>query len=177
MDCDDAALLERFIAIPHRSRFYTGQVPDEPYSFPADSDIKKNFQAWRPYALKWALQGLKMYQMHRFRNIPPSCREFKDALMMEKDTVREFLEDAVYKGDAHDFVKIKELYNDYCSAFRALQRDKKTFKNAGSFQSGVERVLRDGVFVKKHQYRNSAGQKTTANSVITGYKRALTVQS
>lgn len=170
-DVDDQALMERFLAIPHRSRFYSGEVPDEPYSYPADSSIKDRFSAWRPYVLRWAVEGLKMYQQHRFKNIPQSCRSFVNSIMEEKDTVREFLGNAVEEGDPKDFVKVKELYNEYSEAYRSLQKDKKTFKNSGSFQSGVTRVLKERAFFKKYYYNNTEGNRTSVNSVVVGYKR------
>lgn len=171
VDCDDQALMERFLAIPHRSRFYAGEVPDEPYSYPADSGIKEKFATWRPYVLRWALEGLKIYRQYKFRNIPQSCRSFMNSIVEEKDTVQEFLNNVLEEGDRKDFVKVKELYNEYSEAYRSLQKDKKTFKNSGSFQTGIARVLKKGVFVKKYQYKNAEGRNTTASFVLTGYKR------
>ncbi len=40
-----------------------------------------------------------------------------------------------------DMSKMKELYDDYSDAYRTLQRDKQTFKDRGSFQTGVASVL------------------------------------
>ncbi len=171
VDVDDAALMERFMAIPHRSRFFAGEVPDEPYSYPADSTIKEKFRLWRPYVLRWALRGLQMYRQHRFRNIPDSCRNFMSSIVEEKDTVKEFLTNAIEAGDSKDFVKVKELYNDYSDAYRALQKDKKTFKNSGSFQTGVARVLKKDAFVKRHNYYTSAGTRSQVGSVLVGYKK------
>ena len=171
VDADDQALMERFLAIPHRSRFFSGEVPDEPHSFPADSNVKENFSAWRPYVLRWALGGLQQYYRHRFRNVPPSCRAFMASIIEEKDTVREFLTNAIEEGDAKDFVKVKELYNDYSEVYRMLQKDKKTHKNSGSFQTGVMRVLKKDAFVKKHFFYTDHGTRTSANGVFVGYKR------
>ena len=171
VDADDAALMERFLAIPHRSRFYAGEVPDEPYSYRADSSVKDKFDIWRPYVLRWALVGLKMYQEHKFKNVPTSCRSFMNSIVDEKDTVKEFLSNTVEAGDPKDFIKVKELYNEYSEAYRALQKDKKTYKNSGSFQTGVKRVLQTDAFVSKHNYYNAQGKRTMANSVLLGFKR------
>ncbi len=171
VDVDDQALMERFLAIPHRSRFYSGALPDEPHSFPADSTVKDNFDLWKPYVLRWALDGLRMYHEHRFKNIPQSCRNFMNSIVEEKDTVKEFLTNAIEEGDPKDFVKLKELYNDYSEAYRPLQKDKKTFKNMGSFQGGVTRVLKRDAFVKKHFYNTEQGARTSVNSVVVGFKR------
>ena len=106
---------------------------------------------WRLYVLRWALGGLKVYYQHRFQNIPQSCRSFieKKSIMEDKDTVKEFLSSVVEEGTPKHFVKVKDLYNEYSETYRALQKDKKTYKNAGSFQSGVTRVLKKDVFAKK----------------------------
>lgn len=112
-----------------------------------------------------------MYQEHRFLNIPQSCKSFIDSIMEEKDTVKEFLANAVEEGDPKDFVKVKDLYNDYNEAYRTLQRDKKTFKTSGTFQTGVARVMKDGALKSRHQFRNAQGRSTSVNSVLLGYKR------
>ncbi len=80
--------------------------------------------------------------------------------------------DTVEEGDEkQDFVKLGELYNEYSEAYKALQKDKKAFKNRGSFQTGVARVLKKDTFVKNHAYINGQGVRTSANSVLIGYKK------
>ena len=110
LDVEDAALVERLLVIPHRSRFYPTEVPADapPFSFPADPDIKTKFDLWAPYMLLWLLPGVKRLKEVGFTGIPESCRAFKQQLLDEKDVVREFLDDAVEKGCDHDFVLGKE---------------------------------------------------------------------
>lgn len=172
VDTDDIALMERFIAVPHRSRFYATDVPDEPYSYPADTSIKDKFGAWRPYVLRWMLKGLELYHTHRFRNVPASCKNFMASIMEEKDTVRDFLLEHVEEAPDTDFIAVRELYKDYEEAFRDLQRDKKTKKSRQVFITGIERVL-PGAFREQFNYypAGKTAPRQQARSVVVGYKR------
>lgn len=165
VDVDDQALMERFLATPHRSRFFAGEVPDEPHSFPADSNVKSLFPTWRPYGLRWALRGLEIYKEQKFKSVPSSCRDFMNAIVQEKDVVREFLDSHVEEGEPSDLVTIGDLYKEYNELYRGLQKDKKTHKSKGSFASGVTRVLERDV-KSRHKTHGRC-----LNSVILGVKR------
>lgn len=167
-DQDDIALQERMITIPHRSRFYPGQVPDLPHSYPADPNIKQSFEVWRPYFLLWCLDGLKMYHDEGFRHIPPSCQQFKQDLVAEKDAVMDFLDTYLEPGEPTDFVQLKELYNQYDAVNRALQRDKKTKKDSKAFKQSALRV-RGNAFKEQHNF-TVLGKSRNVRSVFVGYR-------
>lgn len=167
---EDTALVERLMCIPHRSRFFTEQVPDEEFSFPADPHIKERFGKWRPYFLKWQLAGLALYHKEGFRNMPESCLKFKRELVADKDMVLEFLDGAVEQGEVTDFIKLKDLYHDFEESYKLLQRDKKTKKTFKMFESALGRCLQGAVFKAKHDYSAPCGKKTSARNVVLGYK-------
>ena len=168
---EDQALIERLVTVPHRSRFVPASsvLPEEPYTYRADTSIKDHFPAWRPYFLRWMLEGLRTYRREGFADIPESCQAFKRDLVAEKDVVKEFLNEAVEPGDEDDFVKMKELYSDFDEAYRSLQRDKKTKKNSKVFQSSVERLLPDAFRARFTYY--TGGKRHEATSVVTGFKK------
>lgn len=96
--------------------------PDEPYSYKADPNLKQNFDKWRPYFLRWCLDGLKAYHAQGFTRIPASCTAFKEEIIAEKNVVAEFLKDAVEPGDPKDFVHVKELYSRTCRGTQISNR-------------------------------------------------------
>lgn len=167
---EDSALVQRILTIPHRSRFYLEDVPDEPFSFPADPNLKQHFKVWRPYFLRWCLEGLQHYHAKGFRDIPPSCQSFKNDLVAEKNVVSEFLNEAVETCDFCNFVHVKDLYNDFDEAYRTLQKDKKTKKSLQLFKAGVMKSM-PTAYRERLQYKTSTGSTTSARSVLVGYKR------
>lgn len=170
---EDGALIERLITVPHRSRFVPGSdpLPDEPYTYRADPNIKDNFVAWRPYFLRWILDGLTSYHKQGFCNIPESCQAFKKELVAEKDVVQEFLLEALEEGEVDDFVKVKDLYAGFDEAYRTLQKDKKTRKTIKVFQASVERVLPNKFKARHYYYVN--GKRHEATSVLTGHRSVI----
>lgn len=171
---EDSALLSRMLTIPHRSRFYLDEVPDEPYSYKADPNLRQRFDEWRPYFLRWCLDGLKQYNEKGFRDIPTSCQAFKDDLVAEKNVIAEFLKDAVEPAGDKDFVHVKELYNAFDDAYRTLQKDKKTKKSLQVFKAGVAKTM-PKCYKDKYSFRTSAGRVTSVNSVLLGLKRKTDV--
>ena len=172
---DDEALVERMLTICHRSRFYVEDVPDIPYSFKADTNIKNHFvgERWLPYMLRWCLKGLRDYHAKGFRNVPESCKAFKKKLVAEKDYVGDFIRETVEAGGPKDYTKVKELYNDFDQVFRAKQRDRKTHKTLTAFQGVLARCYPDSVFCKKATFRDADGKIRNLCSVYRGVKRKL----
>ncbi len=87
------------------------------------------------------------------------------------NAVQAFVCNTLEKGEPKDFIKVKELYNEYSEAYRVLQKDKETYKNNATFQTLVTQVLKKDAFVSKHHHYTSQGNRTIANSVLLGYKR------
>lgn len=168
---EDSALLQRMLTIPHRSRFYTGGIPDEPYSYKADPDLREKFDQWRPYFLKWCLEGLKDYHCQAFRDIPLSCRSFKEDLVAEKDVVAEFLKQALQPAGAKEYVQVKELYRSFDAAYRTLQKDKRTKKTPTTFKKAVKDIM-SAAYRDSYGFRDSAGKCRTVTSAVWGYSQS-----
>lgn len=170
LDMRDAAMLERLLCIPHRSRFVQGELPDEPYTYSADPHIKDRFVAWAPYFLLWLLDGLKRYHEVGFREIPASCLTFKDQLLASKDPVRAFLDEHICEGEPGAFVTVKSLYNDYQGRHGGNRKRKKEKGKYSDFRQDVERVLR--IKIKERHTCVQDGKRIEAFSVVLGFKRA-----
>ncbi len=178
-DVDDLALVERMLTIPHRARFQN-EVSTEPYTYPVDTDLKLKFPAWRPYMLRFMLEGLVIYHQEGFRNIPSTCQTFKEMLVADKDVIREFLDQALDVAPLSDkeavaakaWVCVKDLYNDFDASHKAMQRDKKTKKDLKAFQVAVCRCF-PHYYRDKVNYYTDRGTRTSANRVLLGVKRKL----
>ncbi len=169
---EDQALVERLLTIPHRSRFFTGVVSEEPYSFAADPGITRKFQVWAPYFLRWAMVGLQEYHARRFDDVPDSCKSFKRILVAEKDVIGEFLSLTVEAhDDAKNFVRLRELYDEFQGVNKGLQRDKRSHKSYNTFKSAALQHLTWGTYKAMHSFRKEDGRSTSASSVMIGYKR------
>ena len=166
---EDSALVDRMLTVPHRSRFYLEDVPENiAHSFVADTNIKSKFDAWRPHFLRWCLEGLMAYHCKGFRDVPDACKAFKQQLVSEKDTIADFINSNVCKGEKGDFLKLTELYNMYNTEQSALQRDKKTSKDAATFRAAVCKCLGNAQLKSHHSYRDGGVNKTVRN-VVMGY--------
>lgn len=169
-DVDDSALVERMVTICHRSRFYPGEVPDEPHSYPADPDIKQKFETWRPHMLKYMLEGLKDYHREGFRDVPSTCLAFKKKLVGEKDFIQEFLASNIEQGEDKDFVKVCDLFGAFSEQYRSLQQDKRTKKNMKDFEKGLKRCLGANRFKDRYQPRVN-GKQVAAGRVFLNFRQ------
>lgn len=161
----DQALVERIATVPHRSRFQAPPLPDEPFTYPVNTHIKDRFPVWRPYMLNWCLAGLRRYHDIGFTNMPSGCLAFKQSIMDDKDVVKEWLQLAVEPGEDKDFVKVCDLYADFCAANRAFQGDKKTKKSAKMFERELHRCLGTKHFKDRHSVR-SCGKIISIGKVL-----------
>ena len=167
----DTALVARMLTVPHRSRFYMDHVPNKPYSYKADSNIKDNYPRWAPYFLRWALEGLREYYRLRFTNLPEGCLEFKNSLIAEQDVVSQFLDTVVEEGQPTDFVQASGLFADYCREHPDMQKDKRTKKKLDTFIRTMEAKFPDAAFKHRINYTTPSGGQTTKRSVHIGIKR------
>lgn len=161
LQVEDKAMLERLLVVPHRSRFFLDDVPDEPYSFKADPSIKMKFDVWRPYMLRWLLQGLQRFHVMQFSDIPSTCLAFKQMLLEDEDIISLFLTEAVTPGTSEDYVQLKELWAKF-------PKEHKREKSPKVFKKAVEAAL--GMAKDVHNYTKPNGKKTIARSVFLGYK-------
>ncbi|KAJ3041594.1 hypothetical protein HDV00_009071 [Rhizophlyctis rosea] len=87
------------------SKFYTNSETyekhkNEPYTFMAEDVDEKIDTVWRPYILLWILDGLRRYNEVRFSVIPAVCRNWRQGLVAQQDTVTPWLQDNVETGTA-----------------------------------------------------------------------------
>lgn len=140
-DVTDHALIDRILAIPHRARFYPTKLAYEraiskqiSYSYMADSSIRERFDEWRPYMMKFCVEGLKRYWMSRFSAIPTSFSEYAESVVAERNTPVKFLEEKVIQtGHRKDFVSRGDLFADFEMEHRTQQKDKKTRVDKSKF--------------------------------------------
>lgn len=164
---EDAAMLERLLCVPHRARFFQGDVPPENFSYHADPNIKTRFGVWAPYFLRWQIRGLLDYHNRGFKTIPDSCRKYKLELLADKDMVQEFLKETVVEGEASDVLKAKELYNEFEATHKGPRKSKPMLRYK-EFQSGLERVLQ-----KRLKSRHTVmvdGKQQEVTSALLGYR-------
>lgn len=82
--------------------------------------------------------GLQEYHARRFDDVPDSCKSFKRILVAEKDVIGEFLSLTVEAhDDAKNFVRLRELYNEFQEVNKGLQRDKRSHKSYNTFKSAA----------------------------------------
>ena len=167
----DAALVNRMLTIPHRSRFYTDEVPTREFSFAADPNIKDKYPIWAPYFMRWAIEGLRSYEELGFRHLPEGCLEFKHSLIAERDVISKFLDDMVEPGSSTDYIQAKELFKEFGAVHRDYQKDKRTSKNLDAFVATLESKFPEAMFKKTHKYKKpDTGKWSLANSVHVGLK-------
>lgn len=122
-DWTDGALISRMIMLHHRSKFCetTEQMAEEKntsYVFLADSNLDVKLQLWRPYLLRFFLQGSLMYFQWGFTKVPEACVQWRKELVKERDTVSSFVEEHLHQtGSLADGVDAAALYEDYKQAF------------------------------------------------------------
>ena len=178
VDVHDEAGMDRFIFIDHCSRFYKEgeMVPDEPHTFRADSSIKEKFKNWRPYFLRWCLEGLQRYNKVRFSEVPEACLKFKRKLLADCNSVQEYLRHAVEDGSPEDFLQLKDLYKGFEEENRMLQRDKHTRLKLQEFRKAVKQCLGEEKFQEVHYQKLDEKTRIKKNSVFLGYKWAGEVE-
>lgn len=171
MDMQDGAMLERLLFIPHRSRFYKqGEVPAEPYSYAADPNIKLSFVRWGPYFLQWLLEGLRKYKEEGFRNIPDSCLAFKNQLLEAQDDVKEYLDEQVQEGAASDFVKAKDMWDEFEDRNRHKRKKRsKPYMSYKKFRENTERLLKKKI-TERYKFTQN-GKQEEESSVVLGYRK------
>lgn len=83
--------------------------------------------------------------------------------------LQSFLGKRVQQGGPRDYVKVCDLFLQYCQDNRALQADRKTKKTQKMFEEELHKCLGTELFKPKHQYR-SCGRVISANKVFMTFK-------
>ena len=87
----------------------------EPHSFRGDDEFgSRHFPAFKPYFLRWLLEGYRMWYADKFTTIPPGCLTLKNKLVSEKNIIARFVRDVLVRTD-HDADKVsqRELWEAY----------------------------------------------------------------
>jgi phage/plasmid-associated DNA primase len=183
MDITDKAFMDRLVVIPFNSRFYPTDEEYEinkeiPNTFKADIDISRNFPAWRPYMLDWAMEGLQMYYEEGFQDIPQECQEFLQLLQEEQDTVKEFVEkwlefETDDQRDAREnekkpipFLTLSQLHSKFGQVCKHIQNDRKRRLNTWSFKTALMKHFNEASFKERHTWKENGKQREAKKSFL-----------
>ncbi|KAJ3025506.1 hypothetical protein HDV00_012657 [Rhizophlyctis rosea] len=113
-DTGDEACVGRMKVMPFRAKFFKTETEmeasDHPYKHLADPNLDDKFRKWRPYVLKWAIEGHRIYEKERFHHIPDSCKEWLTEVSKSVDNLEDFIEDNVeHTGDENDIILFKDV--------------------------------------------------------------------
>ncbi|KAJ3022760.1 hypothetical protein HDV00_001358, partial [Rhizophlyctis rosea] len=96
-DTNDEAWMGRLMLIPFRPKFFNTETDmdasDHPYKYLGDVNLEDKSLKWRPYFLRWAIEGHAIYQKEKFCNIPTSCKEWLTEISRSVDNLEDFVED------------------------------------------------------------------------------------
>ena len=116
-DTSDVPFINRMLTVPHRSGFYTSvdefnAHADEPYTYLGiDGFASRHFPAWRPYFMRWLLEGYQTYCSDTFCTIPPGCKQLKEKLIGEKNVIAKFVATVLeFTDNDEDRVSQKQLW-------------------------------------------------------------------
>ena len=160
-DMTDNVLTQRFLTIPHRSKFCTKEEMETkykgvPYTYEADPFVYENFEQWRPYCLLWLLKGLMRYWETRINGtIPAGCKEYLKTIVEANDKIAQFVKENVEKSeDKNDYVTLSELYALYGEQYGDLQRDKRTKIKKTDFLEKLQDLLGYESYHERIQIKN-----------------------
>lgn len=138
-DTSDAGFLSRILGIPFRAKFYSSAKEYEAstvqWKHMADPDMDEKLIAWRPYILKWMLEGHQLYLQDGFRNIPQSCKDWVNQISKDVDQLEDWVGENLSKGSKHDIITLAQIKDLMTTAM------KKRFKNNAHIISGLEQQL------------------------------------
>jgi phage/plasmid-associated DNA primase len=138
LDVSDAAATQRILAIKHRSRFCDATTYEleqhREYTYRMDTGMSKNYRKWRPYMMRWCLEGLARYWEQELDNVPRSIAAFQHELIASKNPVHGFLEEEIERSIvATDYVVRADLYCSFNSKCRDTQSDRRSRVEKSAF--------------------------------------------
>ena len=171
-DIDDKALIQRMVTIQHRSKFvFTQEELDDErnlgheFTYLANTEIEHQLEKWKSYFFRWCLEGLKMYQEHRFNKKPQACKQWKQELLQTQNVVQEFIDRFVEKSnDTNAFIKQKDIWERYEIEYREYERNAKTKIGKHKFCQRLSEIMPNDTFKQVHW-----SEKTHKN-VWIGYR-------
>lgn len=154
-DWTDDPLVTRILVFRFRSKFYNNAEEyeahkDDPHTFLSEMVDEKLEGEWKPYLLLWLLEGLARYNDVGFSVIPSVCKDWRNGLVAQRDTVTPWLNDNVSnKGQRSDYVTRIQLYRRF-KAEVDEERNRKTQLGEGAFFEKVKEIWgMDGFYERK----------------------------
>ena len=111
---DDEGTWRRVRAVEFKSKFVDAADWDknDPYQFPKDVNLAKNFQNWKEPFMWILMQYLRIYQSEGIKE-PKAVTSCTDSYRQQNDHFNEFYINHIHRGDEDDFMGINELNNVY----------------------------------------------------------------
>ncbi|KAJ3026510.1 hypothetical protein HDV00_011781 [Rhizophlyctis rosea] len=150
-DTSNNAFMERLLLILCRAKFFKSQQDLDlflekhkkeedrqyrPYCYLADRDLDNKIKLWRPYILKWMLEGHQMYLTNGFRNIPQSWKDCKIEVEKDVENLEDWVEEKLEKtDDKTKFVNLKDI------KIRMPSEMKKNFKGNTHLITALQKYL------------------------------------
>ncbi|KAJ3038142.1 hypothetical protein HK097_003262 [Rhizophlyctis rosea] len=113
-DTSDSAFLGRMLCLPFRSKFYKTQdeldVSEIEHKFLASGNMDDKMLQWRPYILKWMIDGHMLYMKNRFTQIPNECKKWLEETNKDVDNIGDWVQDNLEKtGHSENYVTLKQI--------------------------------------------------------------------
>lgn len=97
------------------------------------------------------------------------ARQLEDSEREAANLVEMWLSTVVEEGEARDYVKVCELWNEFRAHHKTLQSNKKTMKKAKHFDKDLNRCLGQQYFKQSHQFVRD-GRNAMVGKVYMRYR-------
>jgi hypothetical protein len=112
-DVGDAAWVGRMLVAPIHSRFEAGELSDESFTFPMDSNLTSHFPLWRNALLDILVEHYKTGDIAA-EDVPRDMLEWRSEIVDSGNGLGEWLASVVSKTEeASDFIVLRELKSAY----------------------------------------------------------------
>ncbi|KAJ3030340.1 hypothetical protein HDV00_008980 [Rhizophlyctis rosea] len=105
-DTGDEAFAARLCVIPFRAKFFKDAAAYEEYKgdykHMADTNIDDKFARWRPYVLKWMMEGHQSYEREKFTIVPQEFKNWLADVAKAVENLEDWIEDNIEKTDDDD---------------------------------------------------------------------------
>lgn len=173
-DIDDKALINRPVTIQHRSKFVATQADLEQerelgheYTYLADTHLDDKLEKWTSYFFRWCLEGLKLYQQHRFTKKPKACQQWQQELVQTQNVVQEFINRFVSKSENPKlFVKQAHLWDKYSNEYRDIERNNKTKIGKHKFIQRLTQILPMNAFKTTYRFENDVKKNVWVGFIL-----------
>jgi len=109
---DDEGIWRRASVVPFKSCFVDNPNPNDSSQFKRDYDLKEVIPSWKSAFMYVLLEYYKLYKSEGLKE-PQAVREKTLSYRQDQDTILEFLNDTIEKGESQDYVLLKDLWSNY----------------------------------------------------------------